>query len=113
MKRIGALFALLPGCAFAAGLSAGAHFSQLTRITPGNVARLGIAWVFDSGSRDDGFEDTPLVVGGTMYVLLPSEVVVALDPDSGRRLWSYDPHEKWTGVSRGIAWWPGTRALPP
>ncbi|HJS90110.1 MAG TPA: PQQ-binding-like beta-propeller repeat protein [Steroidobacteraceae bacterium] len=115
MKSIGALaalLALLPCCALA-GPPAVAHFSKLARITPDNVARLGVAWVFDSGLKDNGFEDTPLVVGGTMYVLLPSEEVVALDPDSGRRLWSYDPREKWTGVSRGLGWWPGTRAIAP
>jgi glucose dehydrogenase len=112
-KRSGWLLALLPCGAFATGMASGTHFSPLKEITPRNVAGLRVAWVFDSGLRDTGFEDTPLVIGGTMYVLLPSEVVVALDADSGRRLWSYDPREKWTGVSRGLAWWPGTRSLPP
>jgi glucose dehydrogenase len=111
-QRIAWLLALLPWCALAAG-AAGTHLSPLAQITPGNVAHLGIAWVFDTGLRDSGFEDTPLVVDGRMYVLLPNESVVALDPDSGRRLWSYDPHETRTRVGRGIAYWPGTRGFAP
>lgn len=112
--RIASLLALLPICAFAAGVSAtsGTHYTPLAQITPRNVAHLGVAWVFDTGLHEVGFEDTPLVVDGRMYVLLPNEIVVALDPQSGRRMWTYDPHESRTRVSRGIAYWPGTRAVP-
>jgi quinoprotein glucose dehydrogenase len=119
-KRVALLLAFLPVFALAAGAasppfaaSAGTHFSPLAQITPRNVAHLGVAWAFDTGLKDVGFEDTPLVVGGRMYVLLPDESVVALDPDSGARLWSFDPHEKRTRVSRGIAYWPGTRGIGP
>lgn len=113
-NRIAWLLALFPVCAFAAGTSAtsGTHFSPLAQITPRNVAHLGVAWTFDTGLQEAGFEDTPLVVNGRMYVLLPNEAVVALDPQSGRHLWSYDPHESRTRVSRGIAWWPGTQTVP-
>jgi quinoprotein glucose dehydrogenase len=113
-NRIAWLLAFLPACAFAAGPSAtsGTHFSPLAQISPRNVANLGIAWTFDTGLKEAGFEDTPLVVNGRMYVLLPNEAVLALDPQSGRQLWSYDPHESRTRVSRGIAWWPGTRSVP-
>lgn len=128
LKRIALLFALLPACVLAAGPSAtfmhdrgvagdwgysGAHFSRLSQITPRNVGHVGVAWIYDTGLRDRAFEDTPLVVDGRMYILLPNEVVVALDPDSGRKLWTYNPHEQRTRVSRGIAYWPGTRRIPP
>jgi len=127
-KRIALLLAFVSVCGFAAGRSAalaqdagtargtdsaGTHFSPLTQITPRNVARLGVAWVFDTGMRDAGFEDTPLVVGGRMYVLLPDDAVVALDPDSGHRIWSYDPHEQRSRVSRGITYWPGGHGIAP
>lgn len=126
-KRIAPFLALLSAYAFAAGRavsglhvaahwnggSAATHFSPLEQIAPDNVARLGIAWTYDTGLKDLAFEDTPLVVGGRMYVLLPNESVIALDPDSGRRIWSYSPHEKRTRVSRGLAYWPGTRSVPP
>ena len=112
-KRIAWLLALFPVCALAAATSvtSGTHFSPLAQITPRNVALLGIAWTFDTGLQEVGFEDTPLVVNGRMYVVLPNEAVVALDPQSGRRLWRYDPHESRTRVSRGVAWWPGTRTV--
>lgn len=113
-SKIALLLAFFPVYALAAGtsVSSGTHFSPLARITPRNVAHLGVAWAFDTGLQEAGFEDTPLVGNGRMYVLLPSEVVLALDPQSGRHLWSYDPHESRTRVSRGIAWWPGTRTVP-
>lgn len=126
-KRIALILMLLPLCAVAiartppavtavAGQDAAAsdtHFSPLAQITPRNVERLGVAWMYDTGMQGRGFEDTPLVVDGLMYVLLPDETVVALRPDSGRRVWSYDPHEKRTRVSRGLAYWPGTGKIPP
>mgnify|MGYP000261042278 CR=1 FL=1 len=48
----------------------GQKFSQLTQITPGNVASLKTAWTFDSGDPSIGFrgwEVTPIVVNGVMY----------------------------------------------
>jgi glucose dehydrogenase len=119
-KPVALLLAFLLLFPFASGAvsppfadSAGTHFSPLAQITPRNVPHLGVAWAFDTGLQDFAFEDTPLVVGGRMYVLLPSESVVALDPDTGRRLWSYESHEKRTRVGRGIAYWPGTTGIAP
>lgn len=125
-KRIAGFLTVLPVCALAAGApsvprgtidwdaaASGTHFSPLKQITVRTVRRLGVAWVYDTGMKGRGFEDTPLLVGGRMYVLLPNEVVVALDPDSGRRIWSYDPHEKRTRVSRGLAYWPGSGKMAP
>jgi glucose dehydrogenase len=126
-KRIALLLTVVSILALAAGetclaressavrdaAAAGTHFSPLGQITPRNVARLGVAWVYDTGMKGRGFEDTPLVLGGRMFVVLPNEVVVALDPDSGRPIWSYDPHEKRTRVSRGLAYWPGSGKIAP
>jgi glucose dehydrogenase len=126
LNRIAPLLALVSSCFLAAATPAparqagetlwgaddsGTHFSGLAQITPGNIGRLGVAWTYDVGARDVAFEDTPLVVGNRMYLLLPDEAVVALDPDSGRRIWSYDPHVRRTRVSRGISYWRGTGDL--
>jgi glucose dehydrogenase len=125
-KRVAPLLVLLSVHAFAAARllpagdaaaardasSAATHFSPLTQIAPDDVAHLGIAWVYDTGLKDLTFEDTPLVVGGRMYVLLPDEAVIALDPDTGHLIWRYDPHERRTRVSRGLAYWPGIPGVP-
>lgn len=66
------------------------RFSPLTGITTQNVARLGLAWSYDLGSRR-GVQATPVVVNGVMYVTASWSVVHAIDARTGQRLWSFDP----------------------
>jgi len=77
----------------------GMKYSPLTQITPANVNQLKPAWTFHTGEISDGsqypvrstFESTPLVDNGVMYVTTPFGRLVALDPETGRQLWSFDP----------------------
>ncbi|MGA9354743.1 MAG: hypothetical protein WBV46_13710 [Terriglobales bacterium] len=46
------------------------------------------------GSRDrkrSGFEATPILVDGTLYFTTPFNRVIALDPETGKQRWAYDP----------------------
>jgi quinoprotein glucose dehydrogenase len=102
----------------------GTRFSPLTQITPANVAGLKPAWTFHTGDISDGkhggprsgFEATPLLVDGRLYVTTPFNRIVALDPASGRQLWAYDPKTDITLpvgdglISRGLAAWRDTTA---
>jgi glucose dehydrogenase len=74
---------LLPGTSYG-----NTHFSQLTHIDRGNVARLTPRWTFHTGVSG-GFETTPIVVGGVMYATIPGDDVVALDAATGMQLWRY------------------------
>lgn len=83
------------------GSEAGLRYSPLTQITPANVKQLQVAWTYRVGGMppDDGdristwlLEVTPIVADGRMYLCTPLNKVVALDPESGGELWSYDPH---------------------
>jgi lanthanide-dependent methanol dehydrogenase len=69
------------------------RFSALNQITPANVGKLQVAFVFSTGAKE-GFEAPPLVVGDTMYVVAPWPFnVFALDlrnPGAGPR-WVYEP----------------------
>jgi quinohemoprotein ethanol dehydrogenase len=65
--------------------------SGLTQITPGNVARLGVAWTYEMRG-DRGVEATPIIANGVMYVTSGWSIVHALDAASGKELWVYDPH---------------------
>ncbi len=71
------------------------RFSPLEQITPGNVGRLAVAWTAHLGMPAKGtsgtIEATPLMVGDTLYTCNMSNVVLALDPDSGAVKWSFDP----------------------
>ena len=83
------------------------RFSPLAQIDTGNVSKLKPAWVYRSGVVS-GFQATPIVVDGIMYVALPFNHVVALDAKTGKQLWRYE-HERRTKkmccgpANRGVA----------
>src|SRR5881296_2033772 len=102
----------------------GARFSPLTQITPANVARLQVAWIYHTGMPDmagmnhrpPALEGTPIVVEGTMYVITPTGIVAALDPATGTERWRYDagvnPHRGYGDfASRGVSFWRDSRAV--
>jgi len=87
------------------------RFSPLDQIDRNNVARLGPAWSFPTGSKR-GLEATPLVVEGVLYATASWSVVFAVDAKSGRLLWRHDPQvPRWKArhaccgvVNRGVAY---------
>ena len=91
----------------------GTRYSPLEEIHPGNVAGLEVAWVYRTGDihpERGRFQSTPLVVGGRLYVTSPLGRVSAVDPKSGRELWTYDPGVDLSGsygdfANRGAAFW--------
>ncbi|MBS0393017.1 MAG: pyrroloquinoline quinone-dependent dehydrogenase [Proteobacteria bacterium] len=103
------------------GDAGGARYSALAEIHRGNVARLQLAWRWETGelplaefgTAPGAFEATPVVVDGVMYLSTPYNRVVALDADTGRERWSYDPGAYREGqvpngtgfVHRGVAVW--------
>ena len=90
------------------GTEFGQRHSLLTQITPENVNRLELQWVFQAKSLEK-FEATPLVVNGVLYTVQPPDDVFALDAATGRIFWSYtyNPHPKSRTccgrVNRGLA----------
>jgi membrane-bound PQQ-dependent dehydrogenase (glucose/quinate/shikimate family) len=93
------------------GLSnTGTRFSRLSQITPENVRELRPAWVYRSGDlaeggRDpidalgglrglygiSGLQSTPLQIADTLYTCTERGRVVALDAETGRERWRFDP----------------------
>jgi len=74
------------------------RYSPLAQITPDNVSKLEPAWTFRTGDipgpNDPGettAENTPLKVNGMLYVCTPHSMVIALDPDTGKEIWRFDP----------------------
>lgn len=81
----------------------GMRFSPLNQINTDNVSNLEVAWKYETGELDLGLEEgefqasfsaTPLVVEGIMYFTTPSSRVIALDAETGRELWTFDPQDK-------------------
>src|SRR5205814_1476892 len=77
-------------------------------INRSNVGRLKAAWAFQTGKVDGGFNATPLVVDGVMYVPSSWNRVFAIDAETGREIWHYfyqNPREI------GIIYSPWTRGV--
>jgi quinoprotein glucose dehydrogenase len=103
------------------GDQGGTHYSALTGINTTNVTGLRQAWTWKTGetelkeygTRPGMFENTPVMIDNVMYVTTPYNRVVALNPETGAELWSYDPKSYVDGqppngtgyVHRGIAVW--------
>jgi quinoprotein glucose dehydrogenase len=91
------------------------RYSPLAQITPANVGGLKPAWTYHMrppGREARGFapsQNTPLVVGGTMYVSTPYGRVVALDAETGKQRWAYEVPGSDQPATRGVAYWPGTK----
>lgn len=88
----------------------GTRFAPLTQINQSNVAKLEPAWTYRTGTLTHtgmGFEATPLMVDGTVYLCTPTDVIIALDPDTGARKWQYDPKVQAppAGSCRGVAYY--------
>jgi PQQ-dependent dehydrogenase (methanol/ethanol family) len=81
---------------------ASTRYSGLNQINGGNVARLKLAFSFDTNNRR-GQEAAPIVVGSTMYVITPyPNYVWALDlTRNGKPKWVFRPHPK--PASQGVA----------
>ena len=81
------------------------RYSPLAEITKANVRDLEVAWTYHTGDvanrgatwngrkvwAKSTFEDTPLLVDGALYVATPFNRIIALDPDTGRERWAFDP----------------------
>ena len=97
----------------------GMRYSSLSQINRENVSKLQVAWIFHSGDISDGshgrkrsgFEATPILVDGTLYFTTAFNRVIALDPQTGKQRWAYDPKIDLTLdygdglVNRGVATW--------
>jgi quinoprotein glucose dehydrogenase len=108
-----------PGWAYYGGDAGGQRYSAAVQITPANVASLKIAWTFSThdmatkgeAMRFAGFEDTPILAEGKLFVCSPFNEVSALDPGTGKALWHFDPRVdrqlgEGTGfVCRSVAFW--------
>lgn len=78
----------------------GRRFSSLNQITRSNVARLTLAWRYRTAELGAGlagadqltFEATPVLAFGLLYLETGTNVVLALDPQSGQLRWRFDPH---------------------
>ena len=84
------------------GNSDNTHFTTLNQITPANVARLRVAWTYQTHDEFSGSEmqANPIVIDGVLYATTPKMHVFALDAASGKELWRFDPNNGAAPTSR-------------
>jgi quinoprotein glucose dehydrogenase len=97
----------------------GTRFSPLTQINRENVTQLKVAWVFHTedisdghgDNRRSGLETTPILADGTLYLTSGFNRIFAVDAETGKQRWVYDPKIDLAGnygdglINRGVATW--------
>jgi quinoprotein glucose dehydrogenase len=106
------------------GSESARRYSPLSQINRDNVARLTRAWTFHTGDLPNerttetyAAETTPLKVGDTLYLCTPKNVMIALDPETGKQRWRFDPKVSdenipFTAACRGVAYYAVPNADP-
>lgn len=97
-------------------------YSPLDQINKENVSQVKVAWTWDSPDIPLQkanraltawmFENTPLMVNGKLYTSTSLAQVAAIDPETGKTIWNFDPESYKEArptnlgfVHRGIAYW--------
>ncbi len=100
----------------------GAKYSPLDQINLSNVGRLTEAWTFHSGetctrvrkaacaARLQPSRPPRCSAGGTLFITTAFGRVIALEPETGRQKWAYDPKINRSAgygdfVNRGVSSW--------
>jgi quinoprotein glucose dehydrogenase len=112
------LFIALPALA---QVPDGAKYSPLDQIRVSNVGQLKEVWTFHTldmyaGSKGglrgkaSAFESTPLFADGTLFVTTAFGRVIALEPETGKQKWAFDPKINQSGgygdfANRGVSGW--------
>ncbi|MGH8322761.1 MAG: pyrroloquinoline quinone-dependent dehydrogenase, partial [Steroidobacteraceae bacterium] len=106
----------------------GQRFSSLDEINRKNVAHLTVAWTYRTGENGAGFaranklsfEATPVLAFGLLYLETPTNILIALDPQTGVQRWRFDPHidrsrQYAEAAARGVSIWedPDTKYQGP
>jgi quinoprotein glucose dehydrogenase len=100
------------------------RYSPLTQIDAGNVKKLKRVWLAHTGDLPSaaaegkyGAETTPLKVGDTLYLCSAKNILIALDPVTGKQRWRHDPkvpdeNIPYTAACRGVSYYAVPNAAP-
>jgi quinoprotein glucose dehydrogenase len=103
--------------------SGGMRYSAARQVDRSNVAQLKPVWTYRTGALEQktdliekaAFEATPILVEDKLFLSTPYNHVIALNPQSGEKLWEFDPHvdlsQNYSEVSsRGVSAWTDPKA---
>lgn len=96
------------------------HFSSLAQIDTSNVNKLKVVWVHHTGDADTAthsqMQCNPIIIGKTLYATTPGLRLIALDAETGKQKWLFDPAQDRiikskqgyilnVNISRGVTYW--------
>jgi len=101
------------------GVPGGGQYSALDQIHSGNVDKLKVAWTHRTGhaaraaalERGASYQVTPILANDLLYICTPFNRVIALDPENGKEVWAFDPHDALfedparASTCRGVIYW--------
>jgi len=103
----------------------GQRFADIDQVTPQNVKQLQLAWTFRTQEQaqyketpwleeKSAFEATPIMVNDHLYFSTPSNRVFAIDAQTGKQKWLFNPQVILRGsfselTNRGVSYWKGDR----
>ena len=78
------------------------RYTTLSQISPANVSQLRAAWTYDAGDafKDSEMQSNPIIVGGLLYATTPKMRVIALNAETGKEVWSFNPASPGDGQRR-------------
>jgi len=103
----------------------GIKYSVASQINRSNVEDLEVSWVYRTGEAErrgekpfagSSFQNTPIMVAGSLIVCTPFERIIALNPETGEERWVFEPKVdlSFTGAlpykCRGVASWTDKKA---
>jgi quinoprotein glucose dehydrogenase len=80
------------------------RYSGLTQINRNNVAKLEVAWTYDT-KETGGLQTQPIVVDGVLFGYTPTHKTFAVRAATGEPLWTFDPKIVGRGPNRGLMYW--------
>jgi quinoprotein glucose dehydrogenase len=96
----------------------GMRYSPAAQIDRNNVGQLKVAWTYRTGAfphneeldHKAAFEATPILVDGKLFLSTPYDRVIALNPETGAKIWEFDPklelpYGASEVTSRGVSAW--------
>jgi quinoprotein glucose dehydrogenase len=102
----------------------GTRYTPLSQINRDNVTYLKKAWEYHTGDFSDGsggrpettFQATPILVDGVLYLATVYGRVIALNPETGAELWTYDSGvdatvKRGEFANRGVTYWRAADAI--
>jgi quinoprotein glucose dehydrogenase len=102
----------------------GTRYTPLNQINRDNVVYLRKVWEYHTGDFSDGsdgrpettFQATPILVDGVLYLATVYGRVIALNPETGAEIWTYDPGidatvDRGEFAHRGVTYWRAADAV--